>query len=86
MHTLHTLRLPAPPAAGPFARLIAECADAWRGRRLRRATAATLHSLDDRTLGDLGLHRSEIGGIAAEIGHRAETTYVRAQLAHYLRA
>jgi len=86
MQSLHTLRLPALPAADPFARLIAELSNAWSRRRLRRATAETLHSLDDRTLCDLGFQRSEIGGIATEIGGHAETTYVRAQLAHHLRA
>ena len=79
MQTLHTLRLPALPAAGPFTRLIAELGDAWRHWRLRQAAAETLHSLDDRTLRDLGFHRSEIGSVAAEISGRAEITYVRAQ-------
>jgi len=86
MQTLHALRLPAIHAAGPFTRLIAELSDAWHRRRQRQATAQTLHSLDDRTLRDLGFHRSEIGSVAAEIGGQAKTTYVRAQLAHHLRA
>ena len=84
MQTLHTLRLPALPAAGPFTRLIAELGDAWRHWRLRRAAAETLHSLDDRTLRDLGFHRSEIGSVAAEISGRAEVTYIRAQPAGHL--
>jgi uncharacterized protein YjiS (DUF1127 family) len=57
-----------------------------RHQRTHRATLRTLHSLDDRTLRDLGFHRSEIGAIAAEIGGQAEVTYVRAQMAHHLHA
>ena len=82
MQTLQTLRLPAPVAAGPFARFAAELIEAWRRNRVRRATAQTLHSLDDRTLHDLGFHRSEIGGLAAEIGGQAELTYIRARQGH----
>ena len=90
MQTLHSLCLPAPAAAGPravrTAGPIAALIDAWRCQRLHRATLQTLHALDDRTLQDLGFHRSEIGAIAAEIGGQAEVTYVRAQMAHHLRA
>lgn len=38
----------------------------WAGyweRRARRATMALLSALDDTTLKDLGLHRSEIGSL-----------------------
>jgi uncharacterized protein YjiS (DUF1127 family) len=94
MQTLHTLRLPAPPGAGPLAGLtaspigrpIAALIDAWRRQRRHRATLRTLRALDDRTLRDLGFHRSEIGALAGEIGARAEITYVRAEAAHPLRA
>ena len=88
MQTLHTLRLPAPPGAVPLAGLtaspIAALIDAWRRQRRHRATLQTLRALDDRTLRDLGFHRSEIGALAGEIGGRAEITYVRAQPAHHL--
>ena len=86
MQTLHIPCLPAPAAAGPFARVVAGLIEAWRRTSLRRATTRTLHSLDDRTLHDLGFHRSEIGGLAAEIDGRAELSYVRARQARHLGA
>ena len=86
MQTTHTLRLPAPVAAGPLTRFVAGLIEGWRRNSVRRATALTLHSLDDRTLHDLGMHRSEIGGLAAEIDGQAEASYVRARQARQLRA
>jgi len=90
MHTHSTLRLPTPPAAGSVAdaasRLIDRLLAAWHRQRTHRATVATLRSLDDRTLRDLGLHRSEIGGLAAEIDGLADVSYVRARQARQLRA
>jgi len=86
MQTLHSFSLPAPAAAGPFARFVAGLIEGWRRNSLRRASARTLNSLDDRTLHDLGLHRSEIGGLAAEIDGQAEVSYVRARQARHLRA
>jgi uncharacterized protein YjiS (DUF1127 family) len=63
IHTLHT------PLAVALARVLA---DAIRRSLLRfqqwraaRRTRASLASLDDRTLRDLGFHRSEITSIAA---------------------
>jgi uncharacterized protein YjiS (DUF1127 family) len=53
-------------------------------RRRRRQEAKniydTLHQLDDRTLRDLGLDRSEIPSLAAEVTGGAEPTRVRALL------
>jgi uncharacterized protein YjiS (DUF1127 family) len=95
MQTLqHPLRLPTVSAAGPLARLtdrlfarpLAAVLAAWHRQRLERATVRTLRGLDDRTLRDLGFHRSEIGGLAAELSGRAAVTTVRGQLAHHQRA
>jgi uncharacterized protein YjiS (DUF1127 family) len=90
MHTHSTLRLPTPRVGGSVAdtatRLTGRLLAAWHRQRMHRATVATLQSLDDRTLRDLGLHRSEIGGVAAEISGRAEVTTLRAQLVHQQRA
>jgi uncharacterized protein YjiS (DUF1127 family) len=46
--------------------LVARLAAGWREILLRRrmkATIYTLHALDDRTLGDIGLDRSEIESV-----------------------
>ena len=95
MQTLqHPLCLPTVSAAGPLARLtdrlfarpLAAVLASWHRQRREQATVRTLRTLDDRTLRDLGLHRSEIGGLAAELSGRAEITTLRGQLAHHQRA
>jgi uncharacterized protein YjiS (DUF1127 family) len=51
------------PAAGGMVAGAARIAIAWKGfsKRMRtRDTIAQLRALDDRTLKDIGLHRSEI--------------------------
>ena len=52
----------------------------YRQRQEARATCAALRDLDDRMLRDLGLDRSEITSIAAEMTGEAEHTRVRALL------
>jgi uncharacterized protein YjiS (DUF1127 family) len=90
MQSLHTLRLPTPRVTGSLAdaatRLVGHLLAAWHRQRTDRATVDTLQALDERTLRDLGLHRSEIRGVAAEIGGQAETTYLRARLSHHRNA
>ncbi len=58
-------------AAGMTAGVAARFAIAWRGIRKRmrtRRTIAQLRTLDDRTLKDIGIHRSEIVSIGLGIG------------------
>lgn len=44
---------------------------AWQAHRQRRASEQLLRSLDDRTLKDIGLDRSEIGSLfAADVSDR----------------
>ena len=47
---------------------------AYRRRRHTRAIYSALSELDDRTLRDLGFHRSEIWSVAAETTGEAEPT------------
>jgi len=52
---------------------------AYRRRRHTRAIYSALSDLDDRTLRDLGFHRSEIWSVAAETTGEAEQTRVIAR-------
>jgi len=70
---MQTLALSS-PRPSRLARLLRHVLDAWlrwRQARLQRRTAAAtramLQHLDDRTLHDLGFHRSEIGSVSAEL-------------------
>jgi uncharacterized protein YjiS (DUF1127 family) len=59
------------PASGMAAGAGARVKIAWRGFRKRmriRDTIAQLRTLDDRTLKDIGIHRSEIVSIGWGIG------------------
>ena len=57
--------------------LLRRFAAAWRSRRLAKQSYTALQSLDARTLRDMGLDRSEITSIAAEIAGQAERTRLR---------
>jgi uncharacterized protein YjiS (DUF1127 family) len=57
--------------------------DAYAGyvrRREAKAVRLALGELDDRTLRDLGLDRSEIGSVAAEVAGGAERTRILSAL------
>ena len=57
----------------------------WARRRHARATYLALSEIDERTLRDLGLHRSELMSVATEISGGAESTRARsAQSQHEL--
>ncbi len=62
-------------------RLLRRARDAWRTRQRIESTRSKLGELDDRMLRDLGLDRSEIASLGAEIGGRADATRVHALLA-----
>jgi len=77
----HERSFPPPTAApdyvSPATRsggIVARCWRAFWDRRARYATEMLLHSLDDRTLKDIGLSRSEIGS-AVHSGGRRYPTY-----------
>lgn len=56
----------------------------WRAARIARATRAALGQLDDRTLNDLGLHRSELGSVAAELARETDASRRRVLLSLHM--
>lgn len=50
----------------PIANLLRTLRDALRRRKQARVTYEALRGLDDRTLRDLGFHRSELSSVAVE--------------------
>src|SRR3954454_22908742 len=54
--------------AGVMARGVERALAGFAGRMAARHTIAQLSALDDRTLHDIGLHRSEIGSLALDVG------------------
>jgi uncharacterized protein YjiS (DUF1127 family) len=72
--TLGEIIAAAIQAAGAIAR---RTYTRYRQRRQARAIYEALHQLNDHTLRDLGLDRSEITSVAAEVTGEAERTRVR---------
>lgn len=66
---------------GAIAGLARRARDAYLARRRAASICTSLDELDDRTLHDLGLDRSEVSSLAAEISGRADATRVHAMLA-----
>jgi uncharacterized protein YjiS (DUF1127 family) len=56
---------------------LARALAAYRRRRNERATYVALSNLDAWTLRDLGLHRSELLSVAAEVSGEAHATRAR---------
>jgi uncharacterized protein YjiS (DUF1127 family) len=71
---MRALALAAVQSVREFAR---DALARYRRRRQMRAIYDTLQGLDNRTLRDLGFHRSEIMSVAAEVVEEAERTRVR---------
>lgn len=64
-------------ARGAIERVATACA-AWQRQRFARAAVRALNGLDARTLRDLGLDRSELSSLAAELAGEAARQRVRA--------
>jgi uncharacterized protein YjiS (DUF1127 family) len=60
------------------AALVRQAFARWEQRRRAADTCRALEQLDARTLRDLGIHRSEISSLAAEVACNAEATRIRA--------
>jgi uncharacterized protein YjiS (DUF1127 family) len=73
VHTLH-----APTALQRFVHAMVAAlrstAAAWQRIRRRRAMLRELESLDDRMLRDIGVHRSEVSSLVAELIGAAPAT------------
>ena len=73
-----SLSTPAPSRAlQAVADLLRRGCAAWRHQAEARQTHLALRELDAHTLRDLGLDRSELGSLVAEIGGQAGPTRVR---------
>jgi uncharacterized protein YjiS (DUF1127 family) len=51
---------------------LSEALAGWQRARQARATVQSLDALDERLLHDIGLHRSELLSVAAEVHGQAE--------------
>ena len=67
--TFPTWHRPTRTVAKRFAGALQSAWTAYWIHRAERATVQMLHSLDDRTLKDIGLDRSEIESVAHNPGH-----------------
>ncbi|MEC9368180.1 MAG: DUF1127 domain-containing protein [Pseudomonadota bacterium] len=70
---------------GRMASALAAYWSAYRARQERRASEALLRSLDDRTLKDIGIDRSEIGSLfGSDTGDRVLSRRVQPrQMRHF---
>jgi uncharacterized protein YjiS (DUF1127 family) len=74
--SIHTLRAPTALQHFVFAVVAAlrSTAAAWQRSRRRRAALRELESLDDHMLQDIGVHRSELQSVVAELIGAAPAT------------
>jgi uncharacterized protein YjiS (DUF1127 family) len=63
--------------SGWVSEVIRRIVDQTKRRQHARATYLALRELDARTLGDIGIHRSEILSVAAELGGQVEASRVQ---------
>ena len=74
--SIQTLHAASPLQRFVFAVVVGlrSTAAAWQCRRRRRAALRELESLDDHILHDIGIHRSELGSLVAEVIGAAPAT------------
>ena len=79
IHPLHgSIRRIHPARMAHAARaVLGRCVSLYRDYRRTRRLTGELYALDDRSLRDLGLDRSEIGSVVAEVTHRAHRTRIQ---------
>jgi len=65
-------------------RFVRRARERYEQRRFATLTYEALRGLDDRTLHDLGLDRSEMTSVAAEVSAAAEYSRVRTKLSSHL--
>ena len=70
----HTMPAPRPQRSSLPVVVLKRLVRAWRRWKAARATRLELSTLDARMLRDLGIDRSEVGSVAAEIAGLAERT------------
>jgi uncharacterized protein YjiS (DUF1127 family) len=73
LQTLHSART-LQRLVHAFVRALRGTAAAWHRSRRQRAMLRELQALDDHMLRDIGLHRSEVSSLAAELIGAAPAT------------
>ncbi|WP_298829194.1 hypothetical protein [uncultured Piscinibacter sp.] len=76
---MSTFAAPSTAITAPGRRLarLRDRVRAWLARGRERSATVALESLDERSLRDIGLARSELGSVRAELEGRVEATRLR---------
>lgn len=74
----HAISAPLVDLARSAARAVNVAVARWRAQQLAHATTRALAALDARTLRDIGLHRSELASVGAEVAGLIERHRVHA--------